>query len=439
MTATELSQETAHAPGTLVFLGTYTDYSVLPHYPYGTPSGENHGLVVARFNHGKLLPLRTVKCLNPAFMKYHPYLNVLYVLSECIDRNGYLTAYSVDGRTGELSELGRVDMTGKSTCYISFDKGARHAVITNYWDGMLNVVQLDERTGAPLGVVQSHQQTRRATWRQVQDRADHMANRQDGPHAHCNVFHPNYRWVFVPDLGDNCIHQYGYKDGRLTPQAHVPLAPGDGPRHFVFHPKLPVAFSGCELGSRLQVFSVDDSNPDEVRPRITPLESHPTLPEGFTATNYVGEIKVDAEGRFVYVSNRGHNSIAVFEVDQATGRVTRVAIEDTLGKTPRHFGLSPCGRFAVVGDQDSDNVKTFSVCGKTGRLAPVAGADLALNSPNFVLFVRPHPEARVVHPTLSGLAASVMAAASHAASGHEVEHTAEEGILASPTAMVACS
>jgi 6-phosphogluconolactonase len=80
-----------------------------------------------------------------------------------------------------------------------------------------------------------------------------MANRQDGPHAHCNVFHPSYRWVFVPDLGDNCIYQYGYKDGRLTPQAHVPLGPGDGPRHFVFHPKLPVAFSGCELGSRLQV------------------------------------------------------------------------------------------------------------------------------------------------------------------------------------------
>jgi 6-phosphogluconolactonase len=83
-----------------------------------------------------------------------------------------------------------------------------------------------------------------------------MANRQDGPHAHCNVFHPSYRWVFVPDLGDNCIYQYGYEDGRLTPQVHVPLAPGDGPRHFVFHPKLPVAFSGCELGSRLQVRSV---------------------------------------------------------------------------------------------------------------------------------------------------------------------------------------
>jgi 6-phosphogluconolactonase len=80
-----------------------------------------------------------------------------------------------------------------------------------------------------------------------------MANRQDGPHAHCNVFHPSYNWVFVPDLGDNAIHQYGYKDGRLTSQCHVALPPGEGPRHFVFHPTLPVAYSGCELLSRVQV------------------------------------------------------------------------------------------------------------------------------------------------------------------------------------------
>ena len=82
---------------------------------------------------------------------------------------------------------------------------------------------------------------------------DHMANRQDGPHAHCNVFHPSYNWVFVPDLGDNAIHQYGYKDGKLTHQCHVALPPGEGPRHFVFHPTLPVAYSGCELLSRVQV------------------------------------------------------------------------------------------------------------------------------------------------------------------------------------------
>ena len=80
-----------------------------------------------------------------------------------------------------------------------------------------------------------------------------MANRMDGPHAHCNVFHPSYKWVFVPDLGDNCIHQYGYESGRLVHQTHVPLPAGDGPRHFVFHPTLPVAYSGCELRSHVQV------------------------------------------------------------------------------------------------------------------------------------------------------------------------------------------
>jgi len=108
--------------------------------------------------------------------RHHPKLNVLYVLSECIDTCGYLTAFSIDVASGALREIGRLSMTGKSTCYISFDKDARHAVITNYWDGIINVVQLDERTGAPLALVQEHQQTRREQWRQVEDRpVSHVA------------------------------------------------------------------------------------------------------------------------------------------------------------------------------------------------------------------------------------------------------------------------
>lgn len=101
--------------------------------------------------------------------RYHPKLNVLYVLSECIDRNGCLTAYSVDPATGRLSELGRLDMNGKSTCYISFDKEVKHAICTNYWDGVIDVVELSHQ-GMPERVVQSHQQTRRETWRQVESR-----------------------------------------------------------------------------------------------------------------------------------------------------------------------------------------------------------------------------------------------------------------------------
>lgn len=130
---------------------------------------------------------------------------------------------------------------------------------------------------------------------------------------------------------------------------------------------------------------MDASRPEEVRPRITPVQSWPTLPADFSATNYVGEIKIDAAGRYVYVSNRGHNSIAVFAVDQATGHLTPVATQKTGGKCPRHFGLSPCGRYAVVGDQDSNMVRAFSVCPDNGTLELLPGGEYAMGSPCFVL------------------------------------------------------
>lgn len=181
----------------------------------------------------------------------------------------------------------------------------------------------------------------------------------------------------------------------------------------------------------LQVFAVDDSNPDEVRPRITPLDSYPTLPPEFTATNYVGEIKVDKSGRFVYVSNRGHNSIAVFAIDQQTGGVTPVAIEPTLGKCPRHFGISPCGSFAVVGDQDSDVVKVFRICPETGRLAFIEGREYDIPTPNFVLFQQPYPAATHLQGT-NPLHLEV----ANLAAGHVTEHPED---ITSPTTMVACS
>jgi len=244
-------------------------------------------------------------------------------------------------------------MTGRSTCYIAFapcppNQSPRHAVVANYWDGVVDVVSLCPRTGAPRRVVQRWQQSRRASWRQVEDRLDHMTNRQDGPHAHCAAFSPSGRWLFVPDLGDNGIHQYRWDAraareaarledaaleragggtfggggagptlagataasplapfsgpvGLLAHEAFVPLPAGDGPRHLVFHPRLPVAYSGCELRSRVQVFAVDEREDEDEdalcgegggegaapraaaapRPRIAPVQSMSTLPDGW--------------------------------------------------------------------------------------------------------------------------------------------------------------
>lgn len=186
----------------------------------------------------------------------------------------------------------------------------------------------------------------------------------------------------------------------------------------------------------LQVFAVDDSNPEEVKARISPMQSFPTLPDGFTSRNYVGEIKIDRTGRFVYVSNRGHHSIAVFAVDQSTGLLTPVSIDSTLGKTPRHFGLSPCGGFCVVGDQDDDVVKVFKVCSDTGRLEFISGAEYQVPTPNFVLFQQPYPMPRLdVGIGSSPLAAEVPATT--AAAEEKIAH--QEELLVSPTTMVACS
>jgi hypothetical protein len=142
-----------------------------------------------------------------------------------------------------------------------------------------------------------------------------------------------------------------------------------------------------------QVFSIDATSPDEVRPRITPVQRLSTLPPDWSGLNYVGEIKISASGRHVYVSNRGHDSIATFAVDPATGALARTGVDAARGACPRHFGLSFCGRFAVVGVQDSDAVKVFRLCPQSGRLADCI-QELDAPTPNFVLIVKPHAGAR---------------------------------------------
>lgn len=215
-----------------------------------------------------------------------------------------------------------------------------------------------------------------------------MANRQDGPHAHCDVFHPSYKWMFVPDLGDNCIYQYGFKDGKLVPEGYATLEKGFGPRHFVFHPTLPVAYSGCELRNCVQVFAIDDTEPEKTKVRVQPVQQLTTLPPDFDRRNYVSEIKVDRTGKFLYCSNRGHHSLAIYSIDQATGHLSPISIDSTLGKTPRHFGISPDGKFLVAADQDSDYMKVFSLCPEKGTMQ-YTGEQYDLGTPCFVLFQTP--------------------------------------------------
>lgn len=195
-----------------------------------------------------------------------------------------------------------------------------------------------------------------------------------------------------------------------------------------------------------QVFAIDYTNPEEVKPRINPIQRLSTLPLDWSDTNYVGEIKIDAAGANVYVSNRGHNSIATFNVDPATGLLSRAGVDSTLGRCPRHFGLSPCGRYAVVGDQDSDVVKVFRLCPDSGRLAAPT-QELDVPTPNFVLFVKPHPQSAPVAngtpaanstPVGSGGANGVMNGGAYTDGATEArEHATAVQQMASPVTVCA--
>lgn len=184
--------------------------------------------------------------------------------------------------------------------------------------------------------------------------------------------------------------------------------------------------------SNRQVFSIDYSDPDAVKPRIAPVQRLSTLPDGFPEINYVGEIKIDGSGSHIYVSNRGHNSIAVFSTDPETGMLTREGVDSVLGRCPRHFGLSPDGRYAVVGVQDDDVVRTFRLCAETGRLRECV-QEVAVPTPNFVLVTHVEPA-----PRGAGAAAAAVSAAAAAVADAAVAE-ARKQIAAAPQMAAAAS
>ena len=197
--------------------------------------------------------------------------------------------------------------------------------------------------------------------------------RQDGPHAHGIYLDANNRFVFVPDLGLDkvMIYKFDAAKGLLTASdpAFATVKPGSGPRHLAFHPSERFAYVINELSSTLTTFACDTK-----RGALKELQTISTLPEDFQGENSTAEVEVHPSGKFVYGSNRGHNSIAVFAIDPKTGRLTFNERTATQGKIPRNFAIEPTGKFIVAANQASDNMVVFRVDAKTGRLTPTGSA-----------------------------------------------------------------
>jgi len=347
----------------LVFTGSYADTA-------------GSGLYVYQFDEEKeqLTLLHEYGGLkNPTFLNVDAQRNRLYAITEGVAENGAKTgdaaAYAIDPATGALTMLNRGQTVDSTTCHIARDADSRHIVVTSYHGGMVGLVGLtaDGRIGDRLDS------------QQHEGKGAHP-ERQDRPHPHSSTFSPDGRFVYVQDLGLDRIKQYAIDNEKLALLGETVLHPGAGPRHMTFHPAAPYAFVINEVDSTVTVFKHDAQSG-----ALTEVQTITTLPpEGFDGENTCAEIAVSRDGRFVYGSNRGHDSIVIYSFDAEAGRLAIVDIVSVEGRHPRHFALTPSGNHLLAANKDSDNIAVFRVNRDTGAIA-YTGNSVTVSMPVCVL------------------------------------------------------
>ncbi len=364
-------------------VGTYSDMDALAHQPHAPSAGK--GIHAVNLHADLSLTSGPVtETLNPAVLIPHPDGKSLYAILETIQSTGTVERYETHS-DGTLSLAEQTKANGLSTCYLALSPKKDAAIIINYWDAIIDVCGVDA-LGRLGKIHQSFKQYYRPTeaWRQVENREDHWVNRQVGPHAHCAHFW--HDWVFIPDLGENAVFQYLYDETTktLTPQTHIEFEPGSGPRHMVIHPTLDICYISNELFNTVCVAALDASDKSSVKARLKPIQYESTL-DNRENTSYVSEIKLSPDARFLYVSNRGDNSIATFAVKD-DGALERMAITPTGGKFPRHFALTPCGGAMIASNQDSGNIRVFDRNIETGELTDT-NTVMVVPAPCYVRFL----------------------------------------------------
>lgn len=295
---------------------------------------------------------------NPSFLALHPTRRYLYAVSEAPGGSGgEVCAFSVDPRSGDLTPMNRRAAHGRSTCHVTVDATGRHVLAANY--GSPTVVMYPIQPDGGLGeapVVLSHQ-------------GAGAHPRQTEPHPHSANIDPTNRFVYCPDLGMDKVMIYRIDPAAGTLEANDPpfarTAPGAGPRHFVFHPSLPYAYLVNEIDSTVVAYRWDGSSG-----ALQELLVVSALPAGFQGRSSCADIHVHPSGRFLYASNRGHDSIAIYRIDEASGLPALAGHESTQGKTPRNFALDPTGAFLLAENQGSDSIVAFRIDPVTGGLQP---------------------------------------------------------------------
>ena len=371
--ATPFAAQKGEAPPReyFVYFGTYT-------------KATSKGVYRARLDTttGRLSAAEIVaECNDPAFLAVHPTERFLYAIDEGTDPaktpGRGVRAYAVDGHTGALTFLNEQSAGGAGPCHLTVDPDGRCVLVANYGGGSVAALPLsgDGRIGAP-GVVVQH--------------AGSSVNptRQKGPHAHGIYVAPGKRFALTPDLGLDQVLVYRLDAAKamLTPNtpAFAKLAPGAGPRHLSFHPGGKFVYVINEMLCTMTAFSYDAQ-----RGELKELQTLSTLPPGETVKQgySTAEVMAHPNGKFLYGSNRGHNSIIVYAIDAKTGRLQQIGNTPTQGKAPRHFAIDPTGTWLLAENQGSDTVVVFRIDADTGRLTPT-GQTLDVPVPVCAVFVR---------------------------------------------------
>jgi len=335
-------------------------------------NARGEGISIFKFDavHGTLEPVDIVRDLvNPSFLTLSRDGRFLYTVhGDAME----VSAFAADRATGRLRFLNQQSTCGQNPVHLALDASGKFLVVSNHIGASLAVLPVN--TDGTLAAV-----------------AQLVAlDGPPGPHRveqtqakpHANPFDPAGGCVIVPDKGLDRIHCFRFDNGRLVPGTapFVTAREATGPRHLVFHPQAAFAYVVNELDSTVTAYHYDATHT-----ALTPLQIVSTLPDSFTGNSRAAEIAIDPQGRFLYASNRGADSIAIFAIDATSGRLHFLASQTTGGKTPRFFTLSPDGRFLFALNEDSDTIVTLAVDADSGLLTPT-GACIASASPVCMVF-----------------------------------------------------
>jgi len=356
----------------LVYIGTYT-------------GAKSKGIYVSRFDadSGKLsAPELAAETKSPTFLALHPDGRVLYAANEIHNfngkRSGAVSAFAIDEKTGKLNLLNEQPSGGDGPCHLAVDGTGKYVLVANYGSGSVAAlpIEADGRLAEPSVTIRN-------------EGSSVDPHRQSGPHAHFITTDPGNRFALSCDLGLDKVLVYRLNAGKTAGSPalvandppSISVKPGSGPRHLAFHPNGRYVYLINEMGWTLTAFSYDAR-----RGALEEIQTVSTVPEKFAGENLSAEVQVHPSGKFVYASNRGHDSIAVFAIDSESGRLSYVEHQSTGGRTPRHFAIDPSGHWLLAENQESDSIVIFRIDSKTGRLSAM-GQAVEAGSPVCAVFV----------------------------------------------------